>query len=84
MQQNTRREKEELQKGTKNARKKKNEEKHCCEKEEKTLKKCNEMSRKGMRRLAATDDPRPMSVSLQPLNKQLSMKDKEKRRREPG
>ena len=33
-----------------------------------------EETRKGMRRLAATDDPRPMSVSL----KQLSMKDETK------
>ena len=39
------------------------------------------MTRHDMRRLDATDDPRPMSVPLQPLNKQLSMKDEEKRRR---
>ena len=37
-----------------------------------------EETRKGMRRLAATDDPRPMSVSLRPQNKQLSMKDETK------
>ena len=32
------------------------------------------MTRSDMGRLDATDDPRPLSVSLQPLNKQLSMK----------
>ena len=37
-----------------------------------------EETRKGMRRFAATDDPRPMSVSLRPQNKQLSMKDVKK------
>ena len=37
-----------------------------------------EETRKGMRRLAATDDPRPMSVSLRPQSKQLSMKDETK------
>ena len=74
MKQNKGREKQELQKEQKNAIKKKNEEKHCCEKEEKTLKKCNEMTREGMRWLAATDDPRPMYVSLRPQNEQLSMK----------
>ena len=47
-------------------------------KEEKTLKQWNEMTRNDMRRLDATGDPRPMSVSLQPLNKQLSMKDHKK------
>ena len=39
-----------------------------------------EETRKGMRRLAATDDPRPMSVSLRPQNEELSMKDEKKRR----
>ena len=29
------------------------------------------MTRNDMRRLDATDDPRPMSVSLRPLNTQL-------------
>ena len=37
-----------------------------------------EETRKGMRRLAATDDPRPMSVSLRPQNEQLSMKNEKK------
>ena len=36
------------------------------------------MTRKGMRPLAATDDSRPMSVSLRPQNEQLSMKDETK------
>ena len=31
-----------------------------------------------MEPLDATDDPRPMSVSLRPQNKQLSMKDHKK------
>ena len=31
-----------------------------------------------MRGIAATDDPRPMSVSLRPQNEQLSMKDETK------
>ena len=42
-----------------------------------------EETRKGMRRLAATDDPRPMSVSLRPQNEELSMKD-EKKGGKPG
>ena len=42
-----------------------------------------EETRKGMRGLAATDDPRPMSVSLRPQNEQLSMKN-EKKKRKPG
>ena len=38
------------------------------------------MTRNDMRRLVdATDDPRLMSVSLRPLNKQLSMKNHEKK-----
>ena len=37
-----------------------------------------EETRKGMRRLAATDDPRPMSVSLRPQNEELSMKNEKK------
>ena len=36
------------------------------------------MTRKGMRRLAATDDPRPVSVSMRPQNEQLSMKNEKK------
>ena len=39
-----------------------------------------EETRKGMRRLAAKDDPWPMSLSLRPQNKQLSKKDEKKRR----
>ena len=37
-----------------------------------------EETRKGTRRLAATDDPRPMSVPLRPQNEQLSMKNEKK------
>ena len=37
-----------------------------------------EETRKGMRRFIATDDPRPISVSLRPQNKQLSKKDEKK------
>ena len=42
--------------------------------ERKTLKQRNEMTRYDMRRLDATDDPRPMSVSLQPLNTTIPWK----------
>ena len=37
------------------------------------------MTRHDMGRLDATDDPRPMSVSLRPQNKQLTMKDHKKK-----
>ena len=66
---------EEVQKGTKNAIKKEKNEKHCRKKEEKSMKaRKEEETRKGMRRL----DPEPMSVSVRPQNKQLSMKDETK------
>ena len=67
--QNKGRKTQELQKGNKERNKKgKN---TVVKKEEKSMKaRKEEETRKGMRRLAATDDPRPMSVSLRPLNKQ--------------
>ena len=61
--------------------KKENEEKHDRKKTKiKHWKQEKEETRNQMKRLAATDDPRPMSVSLRPQNKQLW----EKRRGKPG
>ena len=77
MKQNKGRKKQKLQKGTKNAIKEEKR-KTLSKKRRETNESKKEETRKGMRGLVATDDPRPMSVSLRPQNKQLSMKDETK------
>ena len=59
------RKRQKLQKGNKERNKKEKTKNTVVKKEEKSMKeRKEEETRKGMRRLAATDDPRPMSVSF--------------------